>query len=136
MDVLGGHISYAHTPPNERNTLSLHTIYIQINSNNLPCQICNDNRSYRNVCNILFVSYRPFSQKGRSTVDWTRWRHKALLRGAPHCIRQTKNKTQGIVVQIVQSNKGVQIWRTFVFSICFRSLPVRYSTLRLFTLSL
>jgi len=28
--------------------------------------------------------YRPFSQKGRSTVDRARWRHKALLRGAPH----------------------------------------------------
>jgi len=35
------------------------------------------------VCNMSFVSYRPFSQKGRSTVDWARWRYKALLRGAP-----------------------------------------------------
>jgi len=46
-------------------------------------QIYNDNRSYRNVCNMSFVSYKPFSHKGRSTVDWARWRHKELLRRAP-----------------------------------------------------
>jgi len=50
-------------------------------------QICNDNRSYRNVCNMSFVLYRLFSQKGRSTVDWARWRHKALLRGVLHWAR-------------------------------------------------
>jgi len=46
-------------------------------------QICNNNRSYRNVCNMSFVPYRSFSQKDRSRVDWAQWRHKALLRGAP-----------------------------------------------------
>ena len=46
-------------------------------------QVCNDNRNYRNVCNMSFVSYRPFSQKARSTVEWARWRHRALLRLAP-----------------------------------------------------
>jgi len=39
-------------------------------------QICNDNKSYRNVCNMSFASFRP-------TVDWTQWRHKALLKGSP-----------------------------------------------------
>jgi len=44
MDVVTGHISYAHTPPNEKSNLCLHIIYIyiqiiyiQINSNNSPC---------------------------------------------------------------------------------------------------
>jgi len=42
--VVRGHISYVHIPPNEKNTLCLHIIYIytqiiyiQINSNNSPC---------------------------------------------------------------------------------------------------
>jgi len=32
---------------------------------------------------VFWYSYRPFSQKRRSMVDWGRWRHKALLRGTP-----------------------------------------------------
>jgi len=36
MDVVRGHISYAHTSPNEKNTLRLHIIYIQSDSNNSP----------------------------------------------------------------------------------------------------
>jgi len=67
MDVVRGQISHAHTPPNEKYTLWYHL----------------KNRSILIISRTFWNSYRSFSQKGRSTVDWARWCHKALLRWAP-----------------------------------------------------
>jgi len=44
--------------------------------------VSSTNRSIIIIRSIFWYFDRPFSQKARSTVDWARWRHKALLRGA------------------------------------------------------
>jgi len=46
MDVVRGHISYAHTPPNEKNTLCLHIIYCTY-------------RSVPIIRRVFLYSYRP-----------------------------------------------------------------------------
>ena len=75
-------------------------------------------RSVPIIRRVFWYSYRPFSQKSRSMVDWARWRDKALLRGVRHLLAPAllTNISSHLMILILNLQQETQLV-PFLFSL-------------------